>query len=92
MRRREFAREKLDPEEAKVKLLGEKQPSLDQTRPLHALDVGFHYQLHIHERQFGDRYLTVAARHSISDASSNGLLKKPMAPPAIARLRRLSFG
>jgi hypothetical protein len=53
---------------------------------------GFHYQLHIYERQFGDRYLTVAARHSISDASSNGLLKKPTAPPAIARLRRLSFG
>jgi len=42
--------------------------------------------------QLGNRGLIAAARHSISDPSSNGLLRKPIAPPSRARFRCRSFG
>ena len=38
------------------------------------------------------RCLIATVRQSISDASSNGLLRKPTAPPLSARMRWFSFG
>jgi hypothetical protein len=42
--------------------------------------------LHSHERQFGDRYLNVAARHSISDALSNGPASNRTIAAALIRM------
>ena len=39
-----------------------------------------------------DRNLVATVRHSISDPSSNGLLRKPTAPASSARVRSFSLG